>query len=179
MRTRVWCLAFPFALLAGSLAWMAVARGAPPAPSPAQNVCTTQTGGLPVEKARLLGYGGYRGPVASRIPEAQKFFDQGLVFGWGFNFAESVRSFSAAARLDPDCTECRWGIAWALGPSINHDMDPANVPAALEAIVQARASAAVGSRERALVDALALRYSDRPNADAEQLARSYARAMRA
>lgn len=179
MRSRVWRLAFPFSWLVGSLVWIATAHSAP-ASSPSQNnICTAQAGSLPVEKARLLAYGGYHGPRASRIPEAQQFFDQGLVFGWGFNFGEAVRSFRAAAQLDPACALCRWGIAWALGPSINHDMEPANVPAALDAIVQARSNALPGSRELALIDALATRYSDRPDADAEQLARSYARAMRA
>ena len=132
-----------------------------------------------MSKARLLAFGDYRGPPASRNVEAQRFFDQGLVFGWGFNFAEAVRSFRAAAQFDPECALCRWGIAWALGPSINHDMRAADVPVALDAIVQARAAAAPGSRERALIDALATRYSTRTGADTDQLALSYAAAMAA
>ncbi len=124
-------------------------------------VCTVEVTALPVSKARLLAFGNYRGPPASHNVEAQRFFDQGLVFGWGFNFAEAVRSFRAAAQLDPKCSLCRWGIAWALGPSINHDMQAADVPVALDAIVQARVAATAGSRERALIDALATRYSAR------------------
>ena len=35
-------------------------------------------------------------------PEAQRFFDQGV--NWvRFNHAEAIRSFRAAARLDPNC----------------------------------------------------------------------------
>ncbi|HVE89681.1 MAG TPA: hypothetical protein VNA44_08265, partial [Burkholderiaceae bacterium] len=132
---------------------------------------------LPVANARLLAFGNYRGPLASRNAEAQRFFNQGLVFGWGFNFAESVRSFRAASQLDPACALCRWGIAWALGPSINHDMNPADVPVALDAIVQARVAAAPGSRERALIDALATRYSAQRDSDSLSLA--YADAMAA
>lgn len=143
-----------------------------------QAVCVSSAGALPVAQARLLPFGNYRGALASRNDEAQRFFDQAMVFGWGFNFAEAVRSFRAAAQLDLDCALCRWGVAWALGPSINHDMDPAEVPVALDAIVQARSSARPGSRERALIDALAQRYSDRPGADAGRLAQAYASAMR-
>lgn len=143
-----------------------------------QAVCSSSAGALPVAQARLLPFGNYRGALASRNDEAQRFFDQAMVFGWGFNFAEAVRSFRAAAQLDLDCALCRWGVAWALGPSINHDMDPAEVPVALDAIVQARSSARPGSRERALIDALAQRYSARPGADAARLAQAYASAMR-
>ena len=142
-------------------------------------VCSVEAGGLPVAKARLLAFGNYRGPPASRNLQAQRFFDQGLVFGWGFNFAEAVRSFRAASQLDPECALCRWGIAWALGPSINHDMQPPDVPVALDAIVQARVAAASGSRERALIDALGTRYSARAGADTDKLSLAYAAAMAA
>ena len=140
-------------------------------------ICTVERGALSVSKARLLAFGNYRGPAASRNAETQRFFDQGLVFGWGFNFAEAVRSFRAAAAQDPECALCRWGIAWALGPSINHDMQPADVPVALDAIAQARSAAAAGSRERALIDALVTRYSARSGGDADQLSLAYAAAM--
>lgn len=140
-------------------------------------VCTADAGSLPVSKARLLAFGNYRGPPASRNAEAQRFFDQGLVFGWGFNFAEAVRSFRAASQLDPQCALCRWGLAWALGPSINHEMNPADVPVVLDAIAQARGLSMPGSRERALIDALAVRYSTRSGADVDRLAISYAGAM--
>jgi tetratricopeptide (TPR) repeat protein len=142
-------------------------------------ICSVEVTALPVSKARLLAFGNYRGPPASHNVEAQRFFDQGLVFGWGFNFAEAVRSFRAAAQFDPKCALCRWGIAWALGPSINHDMRAADVPVALDAIVQARVAATAGSRERALIDALATRYSARVGVDTDQLALSYAAAMAA
>lgn len=141
-------------------------------------VCSAEAETLPVANARLLAFGDYRGPPASRNARAQRFFEQGLVFGWGFHVAEAVRSFRAAAQLDVDCAWCRWGIAWALGPNINHDMQPADVPVALDAIVQARAIAAPGSRERALIDALAARYSARAGADDSRLSLAYADAMR-
>ena len=42
-----------------------------------------------------------RGPVASRIPLAQRYFHQGMALTWGFNPAEAARSFAAAAAIDP------------------------------------------------------------------------------
>ena len=97
-------------------------------------------------------------PRVSADQRAQKLFEQGMVFGLGFNFAEAVRSFRAATLADLDCAMCRWGIAWALGPSVNHDMKREDVPIAIDAIVQARAYAPdPASRERALIEALARR----------------------
>jgi hypothetical protein len=126
----------------------------------ANELCLSDARGLKVSAARLFeDVGSYRAPRVSDHPEAQRYFEQGLVFGWGFNFAEAARSFRAATLRDPDCAMCRWGIAWAVGPSINHDMDAADMPIARDAIVQARAYAA-DPRTRELVVALAMRYAD-------------------
>ena len=148
-------------------------------PEGAAAVCLNDAGALPVAEARMLPIGSYKGHRVSVSARAQKFFDQGMVFGWGFNFAEGVRSFRAATLTDIDCALCRWGIAWALGPSVNHEMKREDVPIAIDAIVQARAYAPdPASRERALIEALAKRYSDDPKADGDKLARDYADAMR-
>lgn len=161
------------ALISSPAAAVPVGAGSP-------TLCVASTGELPVEEARLLPVGSYVGPAASQSAQAQRFFNQGLVFGWGFNFAEAVRSFRASVNIDPACALCRWGIAWALGPSINHEMQAADVPVVLDAIVQARTHAAADSRERALIDALAQRYSDQAKrGGTERLARAYASAMRA
>ena len=45
--------------------------------------------------------GTYRRPAGTRSELAQRYFDQGLVLTYGFNHDEAVRSFEAAARLDP------------------------------------------------------------------------------
>jgi hypothetical protein len=162
-----------------ALAALLCAAAAHAKPEGAAAVCLNDAGALPVAEARLLAIGPYKGPRVSVSERAQKLFNQGMVFGWGFNFAEGVRSFRAATLTDIDCALCRWGIAWALGPSVNHDMKREDVPIALDAIAQARAYAPdPSSRERALIDALARRYSDDPKANADQLARDYADAMR-
>jgi tetratricopeptide (TPR) repeat protein len=165
--------------IAVALAALLCAAAASAKPEGAAAVCLNDAGALPVAEARLLSIGSYKGPRVSVSERAQKLFNQGMVFGWGFNFAEGVRSFRAATLTDLDCALCRWGIAWALGPSVNHDMRREDVPIAIDAIVQARAYAPdPASRERALIEALAKRYGDDPKADGDQLARAYADAMR-
>ena len=52
-----------------------------------------------------------------------------MVLAWGFNPAEAARSFEGAARLAPRCAACHWGLAWALGPTINATWRPRTPPA--------------------------------------------------
>jgi len=47
------------------------------------------------------GLGDINHPVTTTNPEAQKFFNQGLAYLYGFNHAEAGRSFKQAAILDP------------------------------------------------------------------------------
>jgi predicted Zn-dependent protease len=144
--------------------------------APADELCLADANGLRVADARLLdGIGPYRAAPVSRHAEAQRYFEQAMVMNWGFNFAEAVRSFRAAGMRDPTCAACRWGIAWALGPSINHDVAAADLPVIADALVQARVHAS-DARTRALVEALALRFPDgrAPDSASE---RRYAEAM--
>lgn len=68
--------------------------------------------------------------ITTRSPEAQKYFDQGLRLTYTFNHAEAIRAYREAARIDPDCSMCYWGIALAYGPNINLPMDSAGGAAA-------------------------------------------------
>lgn len=95
-----------------------------------------------------------------------------MVLSFGLNHAESIRSFRAAQRLDPDCAMCVWGAALATGPNINVTskgkavMSMADRQAAYAAIrkaVQLKAKAT--AQEQALIDALAARYSADFNAE--------------
>jgi len=88
----------------------------------AQHQHPTTTPEKPV--ALLAGLGTWRHPIATRNAEAQKFFDQGLTLIYGFNRPEALRSFHKASELDPRAAMAYWGIAMALGPYINMDMDP-------------------------------------------------------
>ncbi|MBV9209991.1 MAG: hypothetical protein JOZ52_05150 [Acidobacteria bacterium] len=124
------------------------------------------------------GLGSMHHPVSTTNAEAQKFFDQGLTYVFAFNHEEAVRSFKRAAELDPQMAMAHWGIALALGPNINLDVDPAREKAAYEAVQKALSlSAKASERERAYIDALAKRYSIAPGADLRKLAVDYKNAM--
>jgi tetratricopeptide (TPR) repeat protein len=125
----------------------------------------------------MSGLGRLHHPVSTKNPEAQKFFEQGLLLLYAFNHAESIRSFQRAAELDPDLAMAQWGIALALGPNINSDVDPAREKAAFEA-VQKALSMKAPLPERAYIEALAKRYSIDPNADLRKLSIDYHIAMR-
>lgn len=117
--------------------------------------------------------------VTAATPLAQRYFDQGLRLYWAFNHAEAIRAFEEGARLDSGCAMCSWGTALAYGPNINMPMDSAAGAAAYAAIGRARAAASgVSARERALIDALARRYTAVPPGDRAHLDTAYARAMK-
>jgi tetratricopeptide (TPR) repeat protein len=126
----------------------------------------------------MSGLGSLHHPVSTNSAEAQRFFDQGLTLVYAFNHEEAVRSFRRAAELDPQMAMAYWGIALALGPNINLDVDPARERAAYEAVQQAlNASAKAPENERAYIEALAKRYSIDPKADLKRLAVDYKNAM--
>src|SRR6476619_6622096 len=88
----------------------------------------------PVRRATLLpGLGRHHHPIATSSPEAQKFFDEGLTLVYAFNHQEAIRSFERSSALDPRAAMPLWGIALALGPNINLDVDPAGEKTAYDA----------------------------------------------
>lgn len=116
--------------------------------------------------------------ITTANPKAQAYFDQGLRLYYAFNHQEGIRSFREAQRLDPTCAMCWWGEALAWGPNINLPMDSASGVAAYAAIQRALAVRDHASpRERALIDALATRYTKIPPSDRAHLDSAYSRAM--
>jgi tetratricopeptide (TPR) repeat protein len=126
----------------------------------------------------MSGMGEHHHPIATAKAEAQKYFDQGLVLTFGFNHAEAIRAFDKAHELDPKSPMPLWGKALALGPNYNIDIDPAREKLAHATIEQAlKLAANAPERERAYVEAMAVRYSGEDSPDLKTLARDYARAM--
>jgi tetratricopeptide (TPR) repeat protein len=137
------------------------------------------TSAAPRRVALMPGFGDVHHAIRTRNPEAQRFFDQGLALVYGFNHEEAIRSFRRAAELDPQAAMPLWGIALALGPNINMDVDAAAETSAFDALQKAVAAApGAPDNERAYVAALARRYADDSKADLKQLAGDYAAAMR-
>jgi tetratricopeptide (TPR) repeat protein len=126
----------------------------------------------------IEGLGEHHHPVSTTNAEAQRFFDQGLAFVYAFNHDEAIRSFKRAAELDPGLAMAHWGVALALGPNINLDIDAAREKLAYEAIQKAVALAAKApEHERAYIEALQKRYSNDPKADLKKLEIDYKNAM--
>lgn len=117
-------------------------------------------------------------PISTEVPDAQAYFDQGLRLYYAFNHQEAIHSFRRAQQLDPTCAMCWWGEALAWGPNINLPMDSASGVAAYDAVQQALSLAEnADEKERALIQALSLRYEPEPPSDRAHLDQAYADAM--
>ncbi|RFS15158.1 hypothetical protein [Emticicia sp. C21] len=132
------------------------------------------------KKAPLLpGLEGINFPVTTKSDEAQKYFNQGLMLAYGFNHAESARSFFEVTRQDSSCAMGWWGFAFVLGPNYNAGMEPDNFQRAYDAVQKAqRLSAGATSKEKDLIQALSQRYSNDSAIPRAQLDLAYMDAMR-
>ncbi|MBE8471883.1 tetratricopeptide repeat protein [Streptomyces justiciae] len=127
--------------------------------------------------------------VTTSSPEAQLWFDRGLVWTYAFHHEEAVACFRAAAEADPDCAMAYWGIAYALGPNYNKPWeffdgdDLARTVERTHAAVERaheKARAAATPVERALIEALRARYPQaKPVPDCSVWNEPYADSMRA
>lgn len=151
-----------------------------PALSVDQRAAIAKRAGAPL----FEGMGEHVHPISTKSQEAQRYFNQGLVIDFGFNHAESIRSFRAAQKLDPNCAMCFWGEALALGPNINvtsngkavmGDGDRKSAYAAIQKAISLGASAT--ERERDYIAALAERYNGKPETPREPLDEAYVGAM--
>src|SRR4051812_27607627 len=123
--------------------------------------------------------GSYSYRITTTSSDAQRWFDQGLRLVYAFNHAEAQRAFREAARHDPGCAMCYWGVAITEGSNYNSPTDAAREARALTAVRQAQQhTPGTHPVERALIGALARRHSDAPGAVRATLDRAYADAMR-
>lgn len=127
---------------------------------------------------RLQNVGKHTFTVTTNSEQAQRFINQGLNLTYGFNHAEAARAFAEAARLDPNAAMAYWGQALVLGPNINAPMAPEEEPKALAHLKNAQSlKSKVSQRERDYIDALALRFTGKPE-DRAAADQAYAGAMR-
>ena len=132
--------------------------------------------------------GTYRRPISTSSAEAQRWFDRGLIWSYGFNHHEAAVCFDRAIAADPDCAIAYWGRAYVRGCNYNKPwvaFDPdearqsiATAYAATQKAISLKSNAS--SVERLLIEALPSRYQQAEPVD--DLARwndDFASAMRA
>ncbi|WP_371287033.1 tetratricopeptide repeat protein [Mycobacterium sp. PS03-16] len=113
-------------------------------------------------------------------PQAQIWFDRGMVWAYAFNHEEAIRCFERALELDPDLAIARWGVAYSIGPNYNKPweaFDPVDLSASLARArmelglaVRGRASAA----ELGLIKALQNRFPTDDPCDTDALKERHA-----
>jgi len=116
--------------------------------------------------------GTYSCPITTTSKKAQRWFDRGLNWIYGYNHEEAVICFGKALGHDPGCAMAHWGIAYATGPNYNmpwQDFDDAGRADALAKsydATQAALACPPGTKvEQALIQALTARYPQRDLAD--------------
>ncbi|MCL4768060.1 MAG: hypothetical protein KJZ80_17705 [Hyphomicrobiaceae bacterium] len=109
--------------------------------------------------------GAHTKTISTTSPEAQRWFNLGLNWCYGFNRDEAIRCFHKALDSDPECVMAHWGVAYAAGPFYNltwreHGEQEANAATKLicDHISRARAFARRATEvENKLVEAIAQR----------------------
>jgi tetratricopeptide (TPR) repeat protein len=118
--------------------------------------------------------GSFRRATSTSSTDAQRWFDNGLVWSYAFNHEEAIRCFERAIALDEGFALAYWGLAYAVGPNYNKQWEAfdevdlrVSLRRAYDASVRARELASSASRvERALIEALAERHpSPEPSDD--------------
>jgi len=119
--------------------------------------------------------GSYHRPIETPSPQAQVWFDRGMVWAYAFNHEEAIRCFDRALELDPDLAVARWGIAYSIGPNYNkawEAFDPVDLSASLARARMELGLAAKGRAsavEQGLIEALQARFPTDDPDDAEAL----------
>jgi tetratricopeptide (TPR) repeat protein len=81
--------------------------------------CSLNTWASPLPAPLIEPIGDADFKADTSIPLAQKYFNQGMVFFYGFDYLEAIRSFEASIQLDPNCSRCQFALALSLGSITN------------------------------------------------------------
>ena len=133
----------------------------------------------PVPDLSLTAIGRQHHAIHTSSREAQDYFDQGVTLLYGFNHEEAARAFRRAAELDPGSPMPLWGIAMAVGPNYNLDVDAQREKLAFETLQKAQELTVHAPQiEKDYVAALAARYSGVAAPEYKKLSRDFAAAMK-
>lgn len=111
----------------------------------------------------------YARQVTTKSPNAQLWFNRGLVWCFAYFHDEAIACFEQAISADPNCAMAHWGVAYATGPNYNmpwerrdEKMQQDSLAAAFDATQAALALVeTVSAPERALIETLPSRFPKR------------------
>ena len=131
--------------------------------------------------------GTYSRTISTESPDAQLWFDRGLLWCYGFNHAKAKRCFNEAVDIDPGCAMAYWGIAYAVGPSFAKPWEMFDESDLSQALIEADSATqtaieladCASSVEQDIIKTLPHRYpSDTSAEDLNTWNSDYANAMR-
>ena len=131
--------------------------------------------------------GSYQATITTSSPEAQVWFNRGLVLCYAFNHQEAHECFKLALAADPRCAMAYWGIAYVLGCNYNKPwaaFDPEDAARSIREAFEATQKAmelreGALKNERLLIEALPYRYqAESPGDDMGKWVDDFAAAMR-
>jgi tetratricopeptide (TPR) repeat protein len=110
-------------------------------------------------------------------PQAQKLFDQGMLYQHSFWYRASQRVFEDTLKADPECGIAYWGIALSL--LLNPHVPPPvkNLAEGAAALAKAERSGVKTQRERDYLQALGAMYANYEKVDHRTRLLAYASAM--
>src|SRR2546427_38814 len=127
----------------------------------------------------LTAVGRQHHAISTESGQAQDYFDQGITLLYGFNHEEAARAFRRASELDPSSPMPLCGIAMAVGPNYNMDVDAEREKLGYETIQKAQKLAEHAPQvEKDYVAALVTRYSGDVAPDYKKLSRDFVTAMK-
>lgn len=121
--------------------------------------------------------GSFTRPVKTKSSSAQRWFDRGLTWLYGYNHDEAVKCFRKALEQDPSCVMAYWGVAYGLGCNYNKQWEVFGPEALALALRQGREAILEGYAhldrqaevEAALLKALEKRFQRTDETDVETL----------
>jgi hypothetical protein len=142
-------------------------------------VAIALSGGLSIAAAAPAQAGDELGKVSfetSCKPEAQKLFNQAMLYQHSFWYRASQNVFEDALKADGECGIAYWGIALSLLWNPHTAPPPKNLADGAAAIAKGK-SVAKTQRERDYLDALGVMYADYETIDHRTRLMAYAKAM--
>jgi tetratricopeptide (TPR) repeat protein len=121
----------------------------------------------------LPGWGNYRWHISTTNDSTQFYFNQGINMYYAFHIIESMASFKKAQLFDENSAMIYWAQALAFGPNIN-DFAYAYTPDAFAAAQKAVSlQNNCTPKEKALINAMAVRYTADSTISRESLNQLY------